>query len=61
VDHRKKKQVYFVATGIAVSPDLSFIPQDAFGSEMRVLITWPCGTASLLTPVFCMAAFHFVL
>jgi len=45
----------------AVLPGLSFVPQDAFGQEMRVLITWPCSTTSLLTPVLCVTTFHFAL
>jgi len=45
----------------SVLPCLSFVPQDAFGQEMRALITWPCSITSLLTPVFRVATFHFVL
>jgi len=40
---------------------VSFVPQDAFEQYMRALITWPCGTTFLLTPVFRVKTFDFVL
>jgi len=45
----------------AALPSLSFVPQDTFGQEMYALITWLFDTANLLTPVFHVATFHFVL